>query len=229
MRGLEFLEARGLDEFGDGNAGDGGVARERHHGVAVTAEHERGDVLDGDVELLGDERAEARGVEHAGHADDALAWEAGLLERGLRHGVERIGDDDEDGVWRRPNSLRDHFGHDLEVGVEEVIAAHARLAGDAGGDDDDVRVRGVGVVVGAGNLAVALLDGHGFKKVEPLALGHAFDDVDENDIGKFLGCDPVGGGCANVASAYDCDFFAHVSRSFRVVFRDVFHDICRER
>ena len=72
----ELLEASGRDQLGDGNAGDGGVARERHHGVAVAAEHEGGDVFDADVQLFGDEGAEARRVEHAGHADDALAVEA---------------------------------------------------------------------------------------------------------------------------------------------------------
>ena len=101
-------------------------------------------------------------------------------------------------------------GHDLEVGVEQVVAAHAGLAGDAGGDDDDVGVGGVGVVVGAGDVAVALLDGHGLEEVEPLALRHAFDDVDEDDVGEFLGRDPVSGGCTDVAGAYDCDFLTHV-------------------
>ena len=43
----------------------------------------------------------------------------------------------------------DHRLHDLVVGVEQVVAAHARLARDAGGDHDDVGVGGVLVVVGA--------------------------------------------------------------------------------
>ena len=99
------FEAVFRDQLGDRDAGDGGVARQRNHGVAVAAEDEGGDVLDADVQLLGDEGAEAGGVQHAGHADDALAIEAGLLEGGLGHGVERVGDDDEDGfraTARRP-------------------------------------------------------------------------------------------------------------------------------
>ena len=92
---MSGFEAVGGDELGDGNAGDGGVAGERDHGVAVAAEDEGSDVFDADVELLGDEGAEAGRVEHAGHADDALAIEAGLAVGGLGHGVERIGDDDE--------------------------------------------------------------------------------------------------------------------------------------
>src|SRR3546814_2961638 len=58
-----------LDQVGHRNAGDGRIADQRHHGVAMTAEHEGVDVVDRDVEFLGQEVAEARAVEHAGHAD----------------------------------------------------------------------------------------------------------------------------------------------------------------
>src|SRR5207249_960064 len=124
----EARDGGGVHQLGDGDAGNGGVARQRDHGVAVSAEDEGGDVLDADVKLLRDEGAEAGGVEHAGHADDA---------------------------------------------------------------------------------GVALLDRHGFEQVEAFALGYAFDDVDENDVGEFLGGDPVGGGGADVAGTYDGDFGAH--------------------
>src|SRR5436305_586999 len=39
------------DEVGERNAGDGRIADERHHGVAMPAEHEGGHVLDRDLEL----------------------------------------------------------------------------------------------------------------------------------------------------------------------------------
>ena len=45
------------------------------------------------------------------------------------------------------DDLADHVLHDLVVGVEQVVAAHAGLARNAGGDDDDVGIRCVGVVV----------------------------------------------------------------------------------
>ncbi len=172
-----------VHQFGDRNAGDGGIAGKRDHGVAVSAEDEGGYVLDADFEFLGDEGAEARGVEHAGHADDALARESAHLVSRLRHGVERVGDDDQDAVRRVVHDLADHVVHDLVVGVEQIVAAHAGLAGNSGGDDDDVGVGGVGVVVGAENCGIALLDRHGFKQVETFALRDAFDDVDEDDIG----------------------------------------------
>jgi hypothetical protein len=42
----------------------------------MAAEHEGGDVLDRDVELVGEEIAEARGIQHAGHADHLLVRHA---------------------------------------------------------------------------------------------------------------------------------------------------------
>ena len=39
--------------------------------------------------------------------------------------------------------------HDARVLGHQVVAAHARLPGEAGGDDDDVGAGRVGVVVGA--------------------------------------------------------------------------------
>src|SRR5579864_5085962 len=99
--------------------------------------------------------------------------------------------------------------HDAVVGVEQVVAAHTRLAWNAGGDHNNVGVGRVSVVVGARDVGIALLDGHGFEQVEAFALRHAFNDVDQNDVGEFFGSNPVSGSCAHVAGAYDGDFLAH--------------------
>ena len=95
---LERLDALGRQQLGDRHAGDRRVARQRDHRVAVAAEHEGVGVLDGHAELLGDERPEPRRVEDAGHAQDALAREAGGPHRDVAHRVERVGDDDQDRV-----------------------------------------------------------------------------------------------------------------------------------
>ena len=78
VRGPLFqrLHPLGREELGDRHAGDGRVARERNHRVAMTAEDERVGVLDADAELLGDEGPEPGSVEDAGHPEDALAREA---------------------------------------------------------------------------------------------------------------------------------------------------------
>ena len=80
---------------------------------------------------------------------------------------------------------------DLVVGVEEVVAAHPRLAGDAGGDDDDVGPGGVLVVVRPEDARVGALDRRRLHDVEALALGHALDDVDEDDVGQLAVGDPL--------------------------------------
>ena len=76
------------------------VGDERHHRVAVPAEHHRLDVAHRHVERLGEERAVARRIEHTGHADDALAREARHVLRDVAHHVERVRDHDDDRVRR---------------------------------------------------------------------------------------------------------------------------------
>ena len=56
---------------------------------------------------------------------------------------------------------------------------------------------------------VALLDGHGLEQVERFALGNALDDIDQDDVGQFLGGNPVGGSGADVAGSDDAYFLTH--------------------
>ena len=99
--------------------------------------------------------------------------------------------------------------HDLVVGVEQVVAAHSGLARNAGSDDHDVGVGGIGVIVGARDVAVALLHRHGLQQIERLALGNSLHDVDEHDIGQFLGSDPMGRGGPNISCSYNRNLLAH--------------------
>ena len=127
----------------------------------------------------------------------------------MRHRVEWVGDDDQDGFGRLRHDLGNYVGHDLVVGVEQIVAAHARLAGNARGDDHDVGMRRGRVVVGAGHMHIAPFDRHCLQQVEGLALGNALHDVDQDNIGQFLGSDPVGRGGAYVAGAYNAYFLSH--------------------
>jgi hypothetical protein len=68
------------------------------------------------------------------------------------------------------DALADRLHH-LEVDAEQIVAAHAGLAGDAGGDDDDVGTRDIGIIVGAGDLGIETLDRAALGKVQRLALG----------------------------------------------------------
>ncbi len=124
-----------LDEIGNGNASDCRVTHQRHHGVAMAAEHEGVDVLDRDLEFIGEEMLEAGRVENTGHADELVGGNAGEFLQRPDHHIERVGDADDEGIRRvRLEAFADRL-HDLEVDADEVIAAHAGLAGNASGDD----------------------------------------------------------------------------------------------
>ena len=122
--------------------------------------------------------------------------------------------------------LLDDRADDPGVLGQQVVAAHPRLAREAGGDDDDVGAGRVGVVVRAGDPGVVPDDRRRLGEVEALALRQALDDVDEDDVGEARLGDPLGGRGADVAGADDGDLVAgHADWvSFRVG-RDAGH--CR--
>ena len=87
-----------------------------------------------------------------------LLRQAGELLQRPDHGVERVGDADDEGVRRVLLDAGADLLHDLQVDAEKVVAAHARLARHAGGDDADVGALDAGVVVGAGERGVEAFD-----------------------------------------------------------------------
>ena len=91
---------------------------------------------------------------------------------------------------------------------KEVVTAHAGLAGETGGDDDDVRAGRVGVVVRAEDPGVVTDDRRRFGEIEPLALRQPFHDVDEDDVGQTRLRDPLGCRGADVAGTDHGDLVA---------------------
>ena len=110
------------------------------------------------------------------------------------------------GEWRR--RLLDDGADDPGVLGQQVVAAHARLAGQAGGDHDDVRAGRVGVVVRAGDPGVVADDRGGLGQVEALALRQPLDDVDQDDVGEAGLGDALRGRRADVAGTDDGDLVA---------------------
>ena len=129
-------------------------------------------------------------------------------QRDVAHRVERVGDDDQDRVRRVAHRLLDDGPDDPGVLGEQIVAAHARLAGQAGRDDDDIGAGGVRVVVRSDHARVVPDDGGGLGKVEALALRQPLDDVDEDDVGDARLRDALGGRRADVAGADDRDLVA---------------------
>src|ERR1700730_1614835 len=187
----DFVEAirRGpshLDEVRQWDAGDRRIAHERHHRVAMAAEHEGRDVLDRNLELPGEEIAKAGAVEDAGHADDALRRQPASLAHDPHHDVERIGDRNNESLRAVLSDRRTDSSDDPGIDSDQIVAAHPRLARNAGCDDDDVRALDIGVVVGATDDGIVALDRRTLHDVERLALRHTLDDIDEEDVAEFL-------------------------------------------
>src|SRR5579862_2421938 len=199
--GFDFFSG---EQVGKRDAGDGGVARQRDHVVTVTAEDEGVDVFDGDTDFLSDEGAHARRVEDAGHADDAIFREAGVFVGDLGHGIERIGDQDKNGVRREFADGGDDAFDDVGICFEEIVAGHAGFAREAGGDDDDVAILGGGIITGGGGdaegVGVAGGDGRGFEHVESFTGGRAVENIGEDDIGEAGVDDALGGGGTDEAA-----------------------------
>ena len=193
--------------------GDRRVARQRHHGVAVAAQHEGVGVLDRDAQLHRDEGAHAGAVEDARHPEDAVLGQAGDPVGHLAHRVERVRDHHQDRVRRVLEGVLGAVLDDLVVRVEQVVAAHPGLARDAGGDHHDVGAGGVLVVVRADHAGIGALDRRRLHDVEALALRHAFDDVDEHDVGQLAIRKALREGGSDVSSADDRDFAIHASPS----------------
>src|SRR5688572_3411921 len=197
------LDAIRRHQFCNRNARHGGVARQRHHRVAVAAEHKRRDVLNRHVQLHRDERAHARRVEHAGHADDALARELTEAVDRLRHRVERIGHRNNDAVGRMLDDLGGDVLHDLVIHVQQVVAAHAVLARHAGSDDDDVGVGAFGEILRADpdHARRRAFDRARFVNVERDAGGFRIRNVNDYDVSELFLRDRTRHRCADIARA----------------------------
>ena len=131
------------------------------------------------------------------------------------HDIEGIADDDDDGIGRVLFDVVGHAADDLGVFEEEIVAAHAGLPGKAAGDDDDVGSGVIGGVIGALDVAVEAFEAGGLEHVEGLALGHAFDDVVEDDVAQFLFGQTLRSGGADKTGPDDGDlhsFMYQVSR-----------------
>src|SRR4029453_17469926 len=123
-------------------------------------------------EFRGGKKQKPRLADHPPHADDTLGREAGDLLHEADHGVERVGDDDDEGVGRVLLDALAYRIDDLGVDADKVVTAHAGLARDARGDDHDVGTLDVLVVRGAAVLGVETLDRAQLGDVGRLALAY---------------------------------------------------------
>ena len=66
--------------------------------VAMAAENNGRYILDRNLEFLSDESPEAGGIQNPSHTNDTILREFRDHVRNLRHGIQRIGDNDDYGL-----------------------------------------------------------------------------------------------------------------------------------
>ena len=171
----------------------------------MAAEHEGAHVFHRDVEFVGEKIAQARGVEHAGHADHHLLGQAGGFLQSPDHGIERVGDADHERVGCVFAQAGADLVHHLKIDAEQVVAAHAGLARHAGGDDAHIGAFDRLVGIDARHARVEALDRRGLHQVERFALRDAFGNVEQNHIAEFFEANQVGERAADLAGADQCN------------------------
>src|SRR6478609_7566065 len=184
-----FGQLVGRDQLLDRHAVDRAVVEGRHHVVTVAAEHHGAHVFDAGAGLARQEQREASAVEHAGHADDLLARGAGAALELVDHRVERVADHDHEGVRTMFLGVVGDVLDDRQVDAHQVVARLARLARDAGGDDQHVGAGEIFPVRGAGDLRVSARAGGRLLEVKSLTFGEAFlgGDIEQHDVAQLLG------------------------------------------
>src|SRR3984957_931627 len=175
-----------LDKVWQRDAGHGRVAGGRHHFVAVSAEDKACHILGRHVEFLREEIAEACRIQYARHPHNFLGRQATAFLQRPHHGIEGIGDADNESVLRVLPDPRTDRVHNLEIDAEQVVAAHSGFAGNAGSDDGHVGAGDRGIVARAGQSRVDALYRRRLGQVERLALRHAVDDIEKDDVAELF-------------------------------------------
>ena len=101
-----------------------------------------------------------------------------------------------------------HRLHHLQVDAQQIVAAHARLAGDTSGDDDHICAGDIGIIVRALEVHIKAFDRRALGQIERLALRHAIHHVEQHDIAQGALRREVSQRAADVAGADQGDFLA---------------------
>src|SRR5262249_58517960 len=128
-------------------------------------------------------------------------------------GVELIGNVDHERIGTVRFDVVGHVPHDLEIHVQQVLAAHPGLSGDARGDDQEIRTSEVFPVDRADHPAIVTIHGGELVDVQRLALDQALHlgNVEENHIAKpFLNCEQSEV-AADLPAADETDLLFHFS------------------
>jgi hypothetical protein len=154
-------------------------------------------------QLHGDERLESGRVENPCHPDDPFLRELASLDRQMRHGVQRIGHDDQDGLRRPLHHLGQNRLHDLFIRIEQILSAHPGFSRNARRNDHNIRFSCLLVSIRSCDLCVKPFNGRCLKKIKGLPLGNPLDDIHQDNIPQLLFGSPMGSRRPHKSSAND--------------------------
>src|ERR1700733_752513 len=143
------------------------------------------------LQLLRNECPKPCRIQHSGHPDHALPRQPSLLECRLRHRIQRVRHDNQNRVRRRRDSLRHHIAHNLEVRIQQIVAAHPRLPRNPRRNHNDIRILRVRIVIGPNDIDIPFLNRHSLQQVQRLALRYTLHHIEQHNVGQFLRCNPV--------------------------------------
>jgi len=162
-------------------------------------------VLGVDVEVIGDEETEARGVQIGARPNDPVGGETGKLPGDVGEDVDRVGNDEESGGGGVTNKRGYDGAEEGKVPLEQVEAGLTGDLAGAGGDDAEIGAGSDGRVSGGVDLGAGE-EGGGVLEVEHLAAELVGVGIDEDElVGEVLGEDGLSDGHSDVTNSDDGD------------------------
>ncbi len=186
------------------HARDAGCGPCRQLAVAVFPEHVGVNVARIHVEVLPEQRTEARGVQDRARADDALVWQSGQAPRLVRHHVHWIARHQQKSRRIVPDHLTDHVADDARIPLQQCEPALARPLRRSRGDHGHGGAGAVPVVARPDPRRVR--QRNGVCEVHRLALRPRVVRVEEHDLrGEPAQQERVGERRTNVTRTDDGD------------------------
>lgn len=155
--------------------------------------------------MVGNEETKPGRVEIGTRPDNPIGGKPGELPGDVGQHIDRIGDDEQNGVRRVVGERGDDVAEESDVPLQQVQPGLALDLAGPGGDNAEVGPGRHGVVDGGVDLGAGE-EGGGVLEIEHLAAELVGLGVDEGElIGEVLGEDGLGDGHADVAGADDGD------------------------
>ena len=186
----------------------------------MAAQHKGRYIAHRDIEFLGQKITKARRVQHAGHAHHFVFRQAGKFLQRPDHGIKRIGNTNDKGLGRVFFDALADLPHDFQINLDQVVAAHAGFARHTGGNDDNVGTANGGIGFRAFQRGVKAANGRAFSQIECLALRYAVDNIENDNVAKFLQAGEMCQRAADLSATNECDFFTSHDKPSLIVWHE---------